>query len=488
MRLSKSQFIRGLQCMKSLWLLKNRPEFRTPPDEAQQMIFDTGTDVGVLAQQLFPGGAEIVFDYKKINENIQKTRDLIDSGVKTIYEATFLHDDVLVMVDILHQGENGWELYEVKSSTSLKPVNENDVAIQYYILKGSGIELSKASLVHINNEYSRAGDLDVFELFKEIDLTENVISKQEFVMNEISKMKETVGKGKSEPIIDIGLHCYNPYKCDYYDYCWSHIPQKSIFTLTGMQMKKKFKLYKNEILSFSDIPLEYSLTNAQQKQVDAEMYGSKFIDRERIKAFLETLIEPIGFLDFETFQQAVPGFDSQRPYEQIPFQYSLHRLQKGDLKHTEFLGNPGKDPREELLKQLIEETEDHATILVYNMSFEKRVLNALAQTFPKYKSEIENIINKIADLMIPFREKAYYLAAMEGSYSIKKVLPALVPELNYDELDIGDGMTAMRSYSSLINTTDAKKIEEIRKALLEYCRLDTLAMVRILNKMKEICL
>jgi len=472
--------------MKSLWLLKNRPELRTPPDERLQSIFDTGTEVGILAQQLYPNGTEIIFDYKKINENIKITKQLIKKGVKTIYEATFLYDDVLVMVDILHFGNNGWELYEVKSSTSLKSVNENDISIQYYVLEGSGIKLDKVSLVHINNKYCRNGDLDVRELFKKVDLTENVISNQELVATEIDEMKNKTGKGQPEPSIDIGLHCYDPYECDFKNYCWKHIPEKSVFTLSGMRKKKKFELYNNNILSFSDIPDGYSLTNAQQIQVQAELQGSDFIDIEEIKQFLETLIEPIGFLDFETFQQAVPDFNNQLPYEQVPFQYSLHILKNNKLKHYEFLGKPGKDPRKKFISQLLNDTEHLETILVYNMGFEKRILNSLAKTFPIYSSELESITSRMSDLMIPFRSKAYYMASMEGSYSIKKVLPALVPELSYDGMDIGDGMAAMRSYGSLANMTDNKKIEDIKKALLEYCCLDTLAMVKILDKLKNL--
>jgi hypothetical protein len=486
MRLSKSQFIRGLQCMKSLWLLKNKPELRTLPDEAQQKIFDTGKDVGILAQQLYPGGTEIVFDYKKINKNIKITQGLIENGIKTIYEATFLYDDVLVIVDILHLGDNGWELYEVKSSTSFKPVNENDISIQYYVLEGSGIKLDKVSLVHINNKYCRKGNLDVGELFKKVDLTETAISNQEFAATEIDRMKNKAAKGQPEPSIGIGLHCYDPYECDFKNYCWKHIPEKSVFTLTGMRKKKKFELYNNGIISFPDIPNGCSLTNAQQIQIQAELQGSDFIDLDEIKQFLENLIEPIGFLDFETFQQAVPDFDNQHPYEQVPFQYSLHILKNSKLKHYEFLGEPGKDPRGKFISQLLNDTSNLESIVVYNMGFEKRILNSLAKIFPEYKSEITNITSRILDLMIPFRSKAYYMASMEGSYSIKKVLPALVPELSYDGMDIGDGMAAMRSYGALGNMTDNKKIENIKNALLEYCCMDTLAMVKILEKLKNL--
>lgn len=487
MYLSKSQFIRGIQCKKSLWLLKNKPELRTPPDDAQQIIFDTGKDVGFLAQQLFPGGVELVFDYEKIVKNILKTKELIKNGTETIYEATFQYNDVLVMVDILHHDSEGWHLYEVKSSTSLKDVNENDIAVQYYVLKGSGIELSSASLIHINNQYTREGELNIHELFTTVDITETVISKQQYVNKEIQKMKKIASKGTPEPSIRIGPQCFDPYDCDYYDYCWQHVPEKSVFNLTRMNMSKKFELYTEGIVSFSDIPDDMILTDAQRMQVDAELNGSEFIDPQVIKDFIGTLTEPLGFLDFETFQQAIPSFNKQKPYEQIPFQYSLHILDDTELTHTEYLGLPGQDPRENFIKQLIEDTNNIKTIIVYNMGFEKMILKSLSKNFPKYESEIKDIIDRITDLMIPFRKKAYYVAAMEGSYSIKKVLPALIPELSYANMDIGDGVTAMQSYAKITSTIDNGQIEKVKNDLLEYCRLDTLAMVEILSKLKEIC-
>jgi len=300
-------------------------------------------------------------------------------------------------------------------------------------------------------------------------------------------MKMSVGKGTTEPQIDIGPYCSDPYDCDFADYCWKHIPEKSVFDLNRMRANKKFELYSNGIISFSDIPDNYSLTDAQRMQVEAELKDSSFIDVENIKEFIGSLKEPIGFLDFETFQQAVPDFNNQNPYAQVPFQYSLHILKNSDLRHAEYLGEPEKDPRERFIKQIINDTENIETILVYNMGFEKRILNSLAKIFPEYENEIGEITSRISDLMIPFRDKSYYVASMEGSYSIKKVLPALVPELSYDELEIGDGMAAMRSYVGMIKMTDENQIKKTRKNLLKYCRLDTLAMVEILRKLKSLC-
>lgn len=330
--LSKSQFIRGLQCHKSLWLYKNRPDLRGEPGATLQALFDEGTYIGELAQGLFSGGEAIRFEEGSFEEKIEKTQKLIDSGVKTIYEATFQYDDVLVMVDILHKGKGGWELYEVKASTQVKPVHENDVAVQYYVLNGSGIKIKKASLVHINNQYTRQGDLDVQQLFNIEDLTKIAKVKQEFVKAELTKMRKSIKKG--EPRIDIGLQCSDPYDCEFEEHCWAHIPDTSIFNISRLGADKKWALYDDGILKYEDIPEDYNLNPNQRMQVEAELTGKKFIDKDAIRDFLDTLHYPIYFLDFETFNPAVPPFNGLRPYQKIPFQYSLHYQKKKEARFT----------------------------------------------------------------------------------------------------------------------------------------------------------
>jgi len=480
MRLSKSQFIRGLQCNKSLWLYRHRPELRTEPDEALQALFDSGTDVGVLAQGLFPGGEEIIYDYEKFQENIVRTRELIESGVKTIYEATFLHDDVLVMVDILHKKKKGWEIYEVKASTKLKPVHENDVAVQYYVVSGSGLKVSRASLVHINNQYTRLGDLDINALFTMVDLTELARGMQANVQEQLRSQKEMISG--AEPQIDIGPHCSDPYDCDFQEHCWQHVPEYSIFDINGLYDSKKFELYRSGVLSLDDIPSDYSLSKTQRIQVD----GTKIINKANIKKFLKTITGTVGFLDFETFMEAVPLFDGQRPYQQIPFQYSLHVGGNGSLDHFEFLGELGSDPRQELARRLIADAKDCDTILVYNQAFENRILRELAEFLPDLAGGLEDISSRIIDLMKPFQAKDYYVREMKGSYSIKSVLPALVPEMNYADLGISGGGMAMQAYSRLQALDDPATAEQIKKDLLKYCEMDTLAMVKILEKLQNL--
>ncbi len=481
--LSKSRFIRGLQCHKSLWLLNYKPELRTPPDQSQQAIFDMGTEVGLVAQQLYPDGETIEFDENNLDGMVDKTKEHIASGVNTIYEATFKYDDVLVMIDIMNRAPDGWELYEVKSSTTVKDVHINDVAVQYYVLTGTGLRLSSASLVHINNQYIRRGILELGRLFSIVDLTERVIEKHIFVKNELELMRDAI-KG-DVPQIDIGPHCNEPHDCDFRNHCWSHVPDNSIFDLSGLNNTKKFNLYNKGILDFKALPEGFPLSSSQELQVKAVLTGERVVNQEGIKAFLDELYYPLYFLDFETFAPPIPPFDNLRPYQKIPFQYSLHYLEKegGDLKHKEILAEEEADPREALARSITENIPEGACVLAYNSGFEKSVIQELAEQFPQYSTQLLNINNRILDLMMPFQNKYLYTKEMRGRYSIKSVLPALVPELGYDRLEIPDGNVASKAYSALHMIEDKEEVKKIRHNLLEYCKQDTLGMVKLVEQL-----
>ena len=481
--LSKSQFTRGLQCHKSLWLLKNRRELQQKPDASLQARFDSGTEVGILAQQLFPGGTGL--EYKSgISQNIAKTRELLASGAQTIYEATFRHDNVLAMVDILRKGENGWEIYEVKSSTETKDIFINDTAIQYYVAKGSGLDISRVFVVHLNNQYTRIGELNLQALFAVKDVTDLTLGRQTDIPLLLGNMRQVLEGG--EPSIDIGPYCTTPYECDFISYCWKHIPEYSIFNIANLRSKRKFTLYYGGILHLQDIPADFSLSDNMQVQVEAELTGRKFVNIRNIREFLSKISEPIGFLDFETFMEPVPSFDQQRPYQQVPFQYSLHIFGNGLLAHHEFLGEPGIDPRQAFIEKLLKDTVSCRTILVYNQAFEITRLQEMAKNFPEFVEGIESIIARIVDLMAPFRNKDYYIREMCGSHSIKYVLPALVPDLSYDSLAIADGEMAMLAYARLSRMDAGDEKKEICKHLLKYCSLDTLAMVKIWERLVSI--
>lgn len=462
MTLSKSLYIRGLQCKKSLWLKKKKPEVLQAPDENAQAVFDTGTSVGELACELFGGGERIKYT-GDFNAQMAKTKELIERGTKVIYEATFCFDGILVMVDILCICENSLTINEVKGSTSVKDVYIDDASIQYYVLSSLGYNVGDVNIIHVDNSYVRGEKLELEKLFCAQSVTEQVKQKQADIPQILDKFEEILSQN-SEPDIDIGAHCSNPYACDAWEYCWHEqrgIPEYSVFDISRLRSDKKFDLYKNGVVKFSDIKDLGKFNASQQIQIKSEISQEQIVDKAAIAEFLGTLSYPLYYLDFETFQQAVPQFIGLRPYEQIPFQFSIHKDDgDGNLKHFEFLSEAGADPRYELALNLIKFIPRDACVLAYNMSFEKGVIKRLAEIYPQISNELMAIQGNIKDLMAPFASKSYYHPKMRGSYSIKYVLPALVPEFEsaYRDLNlIHHGGEAMQAYAAMIRMNEAQR-------------------------------
>ncbi len=482
--LSKSQYIRGLQCHKALWLLKHRPELRQQPDAQAESLFETGHTVGELACQLFPGGVEIEFNSKDFDSMVLKTQKLIESGIEVIYEATFKEKGIFAMADILVKQNDGWAMYEVKASTGVKPYHQDDAAIQWYALSNV-LPLARACIVHVNNQYSRQGELDIHQLFNIKDITEIVLAKQEQIPNSLGSMKTMLSE--DEPTIDIGPYCSDPHDCDFSSYCWAHIPEQSVFNLYRMSGKKKFEFYRKGKIKYSDLALEDGLSNVQSVQIAAASNNQTMIDPGVIQDFLNTLEYPINFLDFETFMEAIPRFDGQMPYMQMPFQYSLHvKHEDGTIEHKEFLGDEHSDPRENLIIQMLNDLTPSGSIMAYNMAFEKRMIREMAEAYPKYRGKLISLLDRFVDLLDPFRQLGYYHPDFNGSFSIKSILPALFPgdpDLDYKSLNIQHGGMAMDTFANLHKVKDQDKRDRIRFDLLAYCRLDTFAMVKILQQL-----
>lgn len=491
MNLSKSLYTRGLQCVKSLWLKKYKSGELKKPDESAQAIFETGNLVGDLACQLFPNGVEIPYEGTTFEDKIILTQDLINQGVNHIYEATFQYEGILVMVDILTIYDDVVTINEVKSSTEVKEVYLDDASIQYYVLNGLGYDVKKVNIIHINNAYIRGDELEIHKLFTIADVTHQVLEKQCNIPSYLKEFERCLKDKENEPNIDIGKQCSEPYECDAMEYCWcrqKQIPQYSIFNISRLKSEKKFELYRNGILHFHQITDISSFSLSQQIQITSELEQKEIINKEAIQTFLDTLTYPVYHLDFETFQQAIPLWKGINPFCQIPFQYSIHiDYGNGIVEHKEFLGDENSDPREALAKQLVEDIPLNVTVLAYNMGFEKGVIRKLAESFPTLHVELMSIHDNIKDLMTPFQNKDYYHPKMKGSYSIKQVLPALVPEMEkaYKELSlVHHGGEAMQTFANLPKM-DKEIREAYRNALLDYCKLDTLAMVKVLEKLKE---
>jgi hypothetical protein len=341
----------------------------------------------------------------------------------------------------------------------------------------------KAYLVHINNSYVRDGDIVPEELFTIQDITGIVREKQASIPETLAEMR-TMLRGR-EPKIDIGPHCEDPYPCDFMDHCWQHVPEHSVFSLRGRGIDQ-WELYRQGVIKLQDVPLD-SLNLMQRMQTEYFLDRKSHADPTKIREFLKKVRYPVCFLDFETFGSGIPLFDGTRPYQQVAFQYSLHRIdtEGGELRHFEYLAQPGVDPRKEIADKLLGEIPEGACVIAYNMGFEKRVLREMGESLPKLRKRLNAGTEGMIDLMEPFKRRDIYDWRMNGSYSLKSVLPVLVPEMTYKDLEISDGAMASEAYFTMESIADPAELSRLRKALLEYCKQDTLGLVRLLEKMRE---
>lgn len=476
--LSKSRYIRGLQCHKSLWLATHKPVLREVSQKTAQ-VFAQGHEVGEHAQQIFPGGETILFDGVTFDEQLRQTQAALTTG-KVIYEAAFLYNGVFVKADIMRKVRGGWEVYEVKGSTSLKDIYLDDAAVQYHVISGAGIAITKMFVVHLNAAYRRKGPLDYDNLFTKKNVTVEVLGRQAAVKMEIAKQKRML-KG-NEPDIGIGPWCNNPYECDFKCHCWKDIPDNSVFDLAGKGVDA-FELYRQGILKQQDIPLTL-LKGKQLQQVETTLGKKTVVDKKKLREFLDKLRYPLYFLDFETFTSAIPPYDGLSPFQNVTFQYSLHWQKRagGKLYHTEYLAKPGIDPRKEIVERLLEDIPEGVCVLAYWKSFEASRLKELAVQFPRKKKRLQSIIDNMIDLIDPFKARHIYSWKQHGSHSIKAVLPAFVKGMTYEGMEIGDGGAAMEAYHRMCDFAgQPKELAKVRKDLLEYCKQDTLAMVRLLE-------
>lgn len=487
--LSKTTYMRGRQCPKALFLYKHRRDLLPPVDAQRQAIFDAGTHVGLLAQQLFPGGLnlqpESPYDF---GPSVAATQDAIRRGERVLYEAAFVFDDVLAALDILVRTDEGWKAYEVKSSGSVKPYHVHDAALQAHVIEGTGLQLADVSIIHINTTYARSGELDIEQLFTVTSIRDKVAAERVTVSGRITALKAMLTAGQ-EPAVDIGPHCDKPFSCDFRAHCWAHMPCEHAVTDLTRARGKDWSLYARGIRRLEEIPEDEPLTLAQRVQVNGWKHGQTVIDREALRAWLDGLRYPLYHFDFETFAAAVPPYDASRPHQPIPFQYSLHvqRSPGGDAVPHAFLGDGRGDPREALTQQLLRDLGEHGDILVFHASFERARLQELARDLPHHASALETLLPRLKDLEVPFLSGWYYAPAMNGSTSIKKVLPALVPALSYKALVVQEGTMASFLYGQFVAGRYAGDVAQLRTDLLAYCGMDTEAMVEILSVLQQSC-
>ena len=503
--LSKSRYTAFCQCPKLLWLKVYKPD-EAPEDEGLKARFEQGNVVGDLAMELFG-------DYKEahaekpdgsldLGKMVEQTRQWMQEGVENIAEASFALEGHYCAVDILRKTPGGWAIYEVKSSSFPEFEGQEaklekyapDIAYQKWVLTQCGVHVTDTYLVCLNSDYVRQGELDLQKLFVIIDMKELVENEYLKVPAQVSKAL-TVLRREDEPGIDLSEHCMKPYGCAFFDYCKRQhgVPEDepTVFDLYRMNFAKKLEHYHAGRILFKDVR-EEKLSDKQLMQVECTLNETEHIDVNGIREFLDSLSYPLYFLDFETMQQPVPQYDGQRPYQQITFQYSLHiePSATADYEHREFLApSDGSDPRRSLAEQLCKDIPMNVCTLAYNKGFECGRIKELASLYPDLAVHLLNIRDHIQDLLTPFQSGYYYVPAMHSSFSIKSVLPALFPDepsLNYHNLDerCQNGGNAMTLFPQ-IQFMEPEEAKVCREALLRYCELDTWAMVKVWEKLKE---
>lgn len=483
MYLSKSQFIRGSQCPKNLWLALNQKDLAPDASAAREAGFEQGRKVGEYAQKCFPGGVLVDAPHYDIAAAAEETTAHIEAGREILFEATAIHPDgTYARADILRKfpGTQDWELIEVKSSTKLKDYHLDDLAFQYRVFRGAGLSITRCSVMFINNQYVRSGDLDPHALFTAEDVTVAIVAAQTGVSGLVPELLK-VAESDAEPEATIGARCYKPFGCDFISYCWNGVPDYSIYqVLTKKQADEAVTglgSYEVKALPSPMIP--------DKKRLDVQSYlsGKVYAEPANLRRFLDRLAYPLYFLDYETINAAIPFFDRTRPYQQIPFQFSLHieETPGADLIHHEFLHRERSDPRRAFAEALIALCGTNGTIIVYNRQFEAGVNASLAGALPEYAEELRAQTERMTDLLVPFRKRWLYHPDQNGSASIKQVLPAFTDQ-SYNDLEISGGSDASAQYAAFqAGHTPHEELDALFANLSQYCKLDTYAMKLLLD-------
>lgn len=485
-RLSKSRYVSGLQCAKRLWYEVNAYGEIPPFDAAAMERFEQGHEVGGLAHRLVPGGVEIARGAQPWGPIVAATARAMAARIP-IYEAAFVHGGGACRIDILAPVEGGrWDLLEVKSSNEAKPTHREDLAFQTWVARGAGVPVRRSCLVHLDPTYVRRGPLEPERLFVVEDLTEEVEAMLDLVAPELARQHEVAALA-SAPEVAIGPHCSKPYACPLMPVCWKYVPESSVLDLVRGSAKA-WDLYRRGILSVAEIPPGVELSERQRIQVEAARTGAPRIDRAAIAAFLGRLEYPVHYLDFETFQVALPPFDGTRPWQQVPFQYSLHVVEAPGAtpRALAFLAESEEDPRPAFLTGLGAAIGAHGSIVAYHDPFERQRLAEAAAEFPEHQAWIRAVLPRFVDLIEPFKAFHYYHPEQQGSASLKAVLPVL-GDRGYDHLEVREGSTAAREFLRLrAGGVEPAERERVRGALLDYCARDTEGMIEIVDALRRL--
>ncbi|AIE74513.1 MULTISPECIES: DUF2779 domain-containing protein [unclassified Synechocystis] len=478
--ISKTYFLAGLHCPKRLWLSICRPEDASPMSLAAEQRIKQGRAIGVAARESFKNGILVDGTLKHcLEKSWELTMVGAGGGVECLFEPAFLYDDILVRCDVLRRLPSGnWEIIEVKSATKLKDEHIADLTLQHYVLEGLGLTVEKTSLMVVNpmaRNWSVVRDRFCYQ-----DVTAAVVRWRQQLPQKLDEFRNLLTESTA-PQVPIGSHCDRPYRCPFKDTCWRNVPPISILDIPLLKQDKLQQLMESNIWNLEDIPADFSLTQKQRAFIDRMIEGKPRVDHDLLQRLLAQIQphQPLYFFDVETHSGAIPRFAGLHPYERCTFQYSCHRLNPdGSLEHFEYLHMEDSDPRLPLLISLLHHIGDRGSVVVYSQSFEKGVLQQLAAAYPSYGNKINQIIDRLWDLQVVFK-KAYFHPGFQGSYSLKKVLPVMVPHLSYSNLTIKSGDEAPLVWEALLECTVPDEQKQMAQQLREYCCLDTLGMVEI---------
>lgn len=478
-RLSKSRLVSGRQCALRLYREVRSTTARPPPGVALQAVFDQARQVEALARSRHPGGRLIALDARHHAEAERQTAAaMADPAVPSLFEAAFTHDGVRIRADVLVRRPDGrWDLEEIKATTRVKDVHRYDVATQVYVLRGCGVVLGRIDVVHLDRGYERGPDgLDVHGLFLRTDVSASVEGEQVGLAATVVRLREVLAADQP-PQVAPGAHCTRPRTCPFLDQCCT-APGPTALSVLPASASLERRMAPLGVTILEDLPPGTRLSPLHQRVRDCVLQDRDHVG-PGLRATLEGVQWPLGFLDFETWSPAVPPYPGTRPFQALPTQWSLHTLAAdGTLSHADHLHDSDSDPRPGFVDSLLAAVGEHGTVVVYS-AYERRILSALAAALPDRAARVEGLIARFQDLLVVLR-KDFYTPALGGSFSIKSVLPALVPDLDYSGLAIGDGQTAAAAYGRMVDPeTPPDEAARLRQALLDYCRQDTLAMVEV---------
>lgn len=483
--LSKSSFIKGVQCSKALYLHYHHPSWRDKLSAEQLAKFNRGHKVGELARQLFPGGKDASrLGKKRVPDMVQQTSALIAAGEKVIYEAAFMHEGVLVILDILVNKESKWYGYEIKSSVKITPTYELDASLQYFVITQSGLPLEDIQLVYVNEHYERKEQLQLQELFVFKSMLQLALFNEPFIRLKIAEFKEVLLQ-EQIPDREIGPYCMEPYPCEFRGICWQRVPKEnSVFDIEGLPGRKKFDLYYNGIVHLDQLP-EAVLEDWRQKlQWQAALTKKEVVLKEALRTFNDSLSFPRYYLHIEAMQEAVPVYPGTRPYQQVPFMISLHYqpFKGAPLRQVDYIPEPGQPPFEPLLKAFLKYTAKPGLILTYNVINCTNLLKSCLDFWQEGSAELDDRISRLKDLAYPFEQMFLYHSFLKGRVDKETVVNTFLSAKGAalpSKAEIIQTFVAYRDQADLFSSLENKQL------LQNYLSRESALLVQLADMLHE---